>query len=330
MAAKNTLFADCATMLLRRALNEGFALTIAVTRDGARADGVDLDGAVIELTSRGNQLALPLAPVEAVVPLERPAPVEAPAVDPLAPGQRVMRAGDAVFEARSDGMLTWVVERVDGALVHLACDARTQTVARADIRLDSADLWCLASPFDRPEVGDCIELDGRSVEVMGTDRDGFVWRAVDRDGPGDDEGETMWSDAKLVAVDVWVTPATYAPAAVEEPPIEAAPAAKKTRAKNARAPKVASTEPAAPVPHRLEAVTEADEIAHRGEHSLIGLIGREWRTLATRSKDETLPEWQVRCTTASKAVRVRVYDRGAHCTWDSLDGAREGHIQGNP
>jgi hypothetical protein len=83
------------------------------------------------------------------------------------------------------------------------------------------------------------------------------------------------------------------------------------------------------VPHRLQAVTEADELAHRGEHSLIGLRGGEWLTLATRASAETLPEWHLRCTTASKAVRVRVYDRGAHCTWDSLDG-NEGHIQGNP
>jgi hypothetical protein len=125
---------------------------------------------------------------------------------------------------------------------------------------------------------------------------------------------------------VWVT---RDPDADEKP--APAPPPKAKRARKPRAPKAApSTEPAAPVPHRLQAVTEADELAHRGEHSLIGLRGGEWLTLATRAKDETLPEWQVRCTTASKAVRVRVYDRGAHCTWDSADGNGEGHIQGNP
>ena len=289
--AKSTLFADTASTLLRRALSDGFLLTIEVTPDEARASGIDLDGTVIDLRARSGQLALPLAPVEAAVPLERAVLVEAPAVDPLARGQRVMRAGDAVFEARSDGMLTWVVERVDGALVHLACDARTQTVARADIRLDSADLWCLASPFDRPDVGDCIELDGRAVEVLSTSRDGFAWREVEAAPP---------------------------------------PAAKPKRTRKPRAPKAApSTEPAAPVPHRLQAVTEADELAHHGAHSLIGLLrGEEWCTLATRAKDETAPEWQARITEAAKAVRVRVYDRGAHCTWDSADGNREGYIVG--
>lgn len=84
----------------------------------------------------------------------------------------------------------------------------------------------------------------------------------------------------------------------------------RTRGVAERAPKAPpSTEPAAPVPHRLQAVTEADE-------------------LATRGKAETAPEWQARITEASKSVRVRVYDRGAHCTWDSLDGNREGYIVG--
>jgi hypothetical protein len=334
MAAKNTLFADCATMLLRRALNEGFALTIVVTREGARADGVDLDGCAIKLTSRSSQLALPLEPEpNPAPPCEHPASVEAtapaPVLDPLAPGHRVMRVGDAVFEASSDGSVTWVSERIDEerGLVHMSnMPLYAKTVARADIRLDAADLWRLASPWDRPEVGDRIELDGHPVEVLSTSRDGFVWREVDPDAVALEEGEAKWADVMPFAPGVWVT---RDPEADEMPAPTPPPKAK--RARKPRAPKAApSTEPAAPVPHRLQAVTEADELAHHGEHSLIGLRGGEWLTLATRASAETLPEWHLRCTTASKAVRVRVYDRGAHCTWDSADGNGEGHIQGNP
>jgi hypothetical protein len=266
------------------------------------------------------------AVVEAVAPVEAPVP----AVDPMAPGQRVMRIGDAVFEARSDGSVTWVVERIDEerSLVHMSnMPLYAQTVARADIRLDAADLWRLASPWDRPEVGDRIELDGRAVEVLSTSRDEFAWREVDPDAVALEEGEAKWADVMPFTAGVWVTRDSEA----DEKPAPAPPP-KPKRTRKPRAPKVApSTEPAAPVPHRLQAVTEADELAHHGAHSLIGLLrGEEWCTLATRSKDETAPEWQARITEASKAVRVRVYDRGAHCTWDSLDGNREGYVHGGP
>lgn len=330
--AKSTLFADMASTLLRRALSDGFLLTIEVTPAEARASGIDLDGTVIELTSRSNQLALPLAPVEAAVPLECPAPVDAPvpAVDPLAPGQRVMRPGDAVFEARSDGTVTWVVERIDEerGLVHMSnMPLYAQTVARADIRLDAADLWRLASPWDRPEVGDHIEIDGRAVEVLSTSRDGFAWREVDPDAVALDEGEALWADVLPFTAGVWVTRDSVEAPVAPAPP----PAAKPKRTRKPRAPKAPpSTEPAAPVPHRLQAVTEADELAHHGAHSLIGQRGEAWFTVAMRAKDETAPEWQKLITAASKTVRVRVYDRGAHCTWDSLDGNREGYIHGGP
>ena len=355
--AKSTLFADTASTLLRRALNEGFALTIVVTREGARADGVDLDGCAIKLTSRSSQLALPLEPaVDVAAPVEAPAP----AVDPMGPGQRVMRPGDLVVE-RIEGGATrdWVVLFVHKDGPELASGRPAEVIEKvtwAHISLDSADLWRLSSAHDpvptapsrgdgRPvddgavngvRVGDRLILDGVAVEVLGVDRDGFIWRTTDESDRM--EGDVEWSAVRRVADGVWAprtinapeVPAVEADESDEEPAPAAAPPPKPKRARKPRAPKAApSTEPAAPVPHRLQAVTEADELAHRGEHSLIGLRGGEWLTLATRASAETLPEWHLRCTTASKAVRVRVYDRGAHCTWDSLDG-NEGHIQGNP
>jgi hypothetical protein len=269
------------------------------------------------------------APVEAAPPCECPAPEAPRTFDPMAPGHRIMRPGDAVFEARSDGSVTWVVERIDEerGLVHLDNLRGEQTVARADIRLDAADLWRLASPWDRPEVGDRIELDGRAVEVLSTSRDGFAWREVDPDAVALEEGDAKWADVMPFAPGVWVT---REPEADEKP--APAPPPKPKRTRKPRAPKVAALplEPAAPVPHRLQAVTEADELAHHGAHSLIGLRGESWLTLATRAKDETAPEWQRRITEASKSVRVRVYDRGAHCTWDSFDGNHEGYVHGGP
>jgi hypothetical protein len=325
MKSTSAIFAEGAIGLLRRALADGLCLDITVNATEARAVLADARGTELARETRGGQLALPLAPAAVPAPVEPPVP----AVDPVAPGHRVMRAGDLVVERISGGATRdWVVESVDKDGPTLRRSDRpgaTQAVKWGHITLDSADLWRLASPWDRPGVGDRIELDGVAVEVMGVDDEGFIWRTVEA-GDDRDEGEALWADVLPFAVGVWVT---RDPEAVEAPAVEAAPPAKKTRAKKARAPKVASTEPAAPVPHRLQAVTEADELAHRGEHSLIGLRGGEWLTLATRASAETLPEWHLRCTTASKAVRVRVYDRGAHCTWDSLDG-NEGHIQGNP
>jgi len=381
MKSTSAIFAEGAIGLLRRALADGLHINITVNATEARAVLTDARGTELARETRGGQLALPLAPAAVPAPVEAPAP----AVDPMAPGHRVMRVGDAVFEARSDGSVTWVVERIDEerGLVHMSnMPLYAQTVARADIRLDAADLWRLASPWDRPEVGDRIELDGRAVEVLSTSRDGFVWREVDPDAVALEEGEAKWADVMPFAPGVWVTrdpEADEAPVACDaavakgwpkkgitapghwgsrdglawervkdgelivspdhfcagyivSTPTEARRAMKESRP---RAPKKARvskssylTEPAAPVPHRLQAVTEADELARHGEHSLIGLIGRGWRALATRESGETAPTWQARCTLASKTVRVRVYDRATRCTWDSLDGNAEGYIHG--
>jgi hypothetical protein len=323
------------------------------TEAGFRCVWCDREARHDELDAIERRFARRAAVEVAVPPCECPAPIEAPvpAVDPMAPGQRVMRVGDLVVERLAHGKTRdWIVTAVgaDGPTMHN--DGFHETVTWGHITLDSADLWRLSSEHDpvptapsrsdgRPadegavngvRIGDRLILDGVSVEVLGVDRDGFVWRTTDDSDRM--EGDVEWTAVRRVSDGVWAPRTINAPDPIEEPAVEAPPpAAKAKRTRKPRAPKAApSTEPAAPVPHRLQAVTEADELAHHGAHSLIGLRGEAWLTLATRSKDETLPEWQVRCTTASKAVRVRVYDRGAHCTWDSLDGAREGHIQGNP
>lgn len=356
-------FASNAIDLLRRALTEGLGAHILVDPHGVmtHADLFDADGAeLLTLKLNGAQLALPLEPaVDVAAPVEAPAP----AVDPMAPGQRVMRVGDLVVERLAHGKTRdWIAREINPKGPTLQRDDRPdlfETVTWAHISLDAADLWRLSGPHDPAEpepsrgdgrpvddgavngvrIGDRLILDGFTmglvVEVLGVDRDGFIWRTTDANPDDRDEGETLWSDVRHVGGNTWVSRKVTTPVEADELDEEPVPAPatppKPKRTRKPRASKAAALplEPAAPVPHRLQAVTEADELAHRGEHSLIGLRGGEWLTLATRASAETLPEWHLRCTSASKAVRVRVYDRGAHCTWDSLDG-NEGHIQGNP
>lgn len=97
-------FAASAIDLLRRALADGLGAHVLVDANGVmtHADLHDATGAVlVHLTlgePRAAQVALPLAgPVEAAVPLERPAP-PAPAVEahPLAIGDRILLDGVAV------------------------------------------------------------------------------------------------------------------------------------------------------------------------------------------------------------------------------------------
>jgi hypothetical protein len=352
-------FAEGAISLLRRALADGLGAHILVDPHGVmtHADLFDADGAaMLELKLNATQLALPLEPAAVPAPVEPPVP----AVDRVAPVRRVLRVGDHVAERLAHGATrVWTVTAVNLSGPTMHDEGFHEEVTWAHISYDdAAGVWRLSSEHDpvlaassssdgRPvddgavngvRIGDRLILDGFTmglvVEVLGVDRDGFIWRTTDANPDDRDEGETLWSDVRHVGGNTWVSRKVTTPVEAdeldEEPAPAPAPPPKPKRARKPRAPKAApSTEPAAPVPHRLQAVTEADELAHRGEHSLIGLRGGEWLTLATRASAETLPEWHLRCTTASKAVRVRVYDRGAHCTWDSADG-NEGHIQGNP
>ena len=183
----------------------------------------------------------------------RPAPVEAPvpAVDPMAPGQRVMRVGDLVVE-RIEGGATrdWIVEsiRSGGPTLRRADRADIiEIVTWAHISLDAADLWRVSSPHDpvEPEpsrgdgrpvdegavngvrVGDRITLDGVAVEVFGVDDEGFLWRDADADAVALEEGETMWREVRHVEGAVWSTRRAA--------PVEAPKPAKKPRAKKAPA-----------------------------------------------------------------------------------------------
>lgn len=349
-------FASNAIDLLRRALADGLGAHILVDPHGVmtHADLFDADGAeLLTLKLNGAQLALPLAPAAVPAPVEPPVP----AVDRVAPGRRVLHVGDHVAERLAHGAArVWTVTAVNLSGPTMRDEGFHEAVTWAHISYDAeAGVWRLSSEHDpvlatpsssdgRPvdegavngvSVGDRLILDGVAVEVLGVDRDGFIWRTTDESDRM--EGDVEWSAVRRVADGVWAprtinapeVPAVEADELDEEPAPAPAPPPKPKRARKPRAPKAPpSTEPAAPVPHRLQAVTEADELAHHGAHSLIGLHGGEWRTLATRAKDETAPEWQRRITEASKAVRVRVYDRGAHCTWDSLDGNREGYVHG--
>lgn len=76
----------------------------------------------------------------------------------------------------------------------------------------------------------------------------------------------------------------------------------------------------APTLHAKGKLPEADKLAKRGAHTLLGLVKGHWTTLRTR-KMETAPEWHaLAAELAAKGARVRLYDGAPRCTWDSLDG----------
>ena len=171
-------------------------------------------------------------------------------------------------------------------------------------------------------VGDRIILDSVAVEVLGVDRDGFVWRTTDTNPDDRDLGEMLWSDVRHAGGNTWVSRKVTTPVEADEPDEEPAPALppKPKRTRKPRAPKAApSTEPAALVPHRLQAVTEADELAHHGAHSLIGLRG-ELRGAATEALEPGLDSIQILQLLPQLAAHVRVGERIAQL--HEIQGAR--------
>jgi hypothetical protein len=83
----------------------------------------------------------------------------------------------------------------------------------------------------------------------------------------------------------------------------------------------AKTTTKAPKLHRKTKELGPDVLAIRGEHCVIGLVDDEWTTLAIRESGVTAAAWKLRAKAcAENGVRVRVYDGGSRCVWDSLDG----------
>ena len=96
MKSTSAIFAEGAIGLLRRALAEGLSLDITVNATEARAVLTDARGTELARETRGGQLALPLAPVEAAPPCECPAPVEATSHHGVSVGDRLILDGVAV------------------------------------------------------------------------------------------------------------------------------------------------------------------------------------------------------------------------------------------
>ena len=127
------------------------------------------------------------------------------AVDPMAPGFRIMRVGDLVF---APDRATWEVGEItratdhgaEGEIVRLDLGTRCVVVDRAEITLDAADLWgCEKLPAVKavetvrvwiaesewdaltPDDRDDLEhpIGGLTIDWQGTE--GWVWSRVARD-----------------------------------------------------------------------------------------------------------------------------------------------------
>lgn len=81
----------------------------------------------------------------------------------------------------------------------------------------------------------------------------------------------------------------------------------------------ASTAPGRP--RRLLAVPAADLLARRGVCVCVVLRadGETWEVGTVRD-GETAPAWRELVEKLAKGGRVRLYDRGPRCVYDSLDG----------
>jgi hypothetical protein len=93
-------------------------------------------------------------------------------------------------------------------------------------------------------------------------------------------------------------------------------AGKLRKPKSEKAPKAK-----APKLHRQTKEPDADGLAIRGQHTVLGYLEEQWTTLAIREADVTAPAWKLHAKECSdKGVRVRLYDSAPRCVWDSLDG----------
>lgn len=143
---------------------------------------------------------------------------------------------------------------------------------------------------------DEITFDDERVTVVGIDEEGLLMRS-EHDG---EDLEVSWKEIEVVEPGVWrqIRPA------------------RKT-SKTAKA-----TKPSKPEPHRARKEPWADHHARHGQQVAAFEVAGKWSVIA-RAADEKAPAWDVRVQNLRgdpTVTRVRVYNRGQKCTWDSLDG----------
>lgn len=137
-------------------------------------------------------------------------------------------------------------------------------------------------------IGDVINLDGVEVEVMGIDRDGFIWRTVDTSREAVDDGDVAWNEVVHITLDVWST---------HTKPVEAPPPSKKARAKK---PSKKGAESAAPA---MRSVDRSTVPAYLLDLAALAMDG--WWTVVTQHV--TRPEGSLvsRCPDLDTARTVR-------------------------